>query len=306
MTGDRDRVALITAGQAHTCGLEADGTAWCWGCNGSGSWATARTTDKPTPVAGRHGRRRGAAPAHRRRLPHVRAGRRRHRLVLGQQRLRAARRRHHHAPTAHPGPGAGTGTGWTTLNAGAFPHVRAGTTDGTAWCWGYNGYGQLGDGTTTTASHTGAGHRHRRPVTQLTAGDGHTCGLARPTAPPGAGASTTPGSSATAPPPTSPLRCRSPAPVDSPLTAGNGHTCGLTTDGTAWCWGSSFYGQLGDGTTTDKSTPVQVTGTGWTTLNAGHGHTCGLKPGAPPGAGASTIPASSATAPLRTGLHRCR
>jgi alpha-tubulin suppressor-like RCC1 family protein len=36
------------------------------------------------------------------------------------------------------------------------------------------------------------------------------------------------------------------------------HTCGVKTDGTLWCWGRNNIGQLGDGTTTDRLTPVQV------------------------------------------------
>jgi Alpha-tubulin suppressor and related RCC1 domain-containing proteins len=42
------------------------------------------------------------------------------------------------------------------------------------------------------------------------------------------------------------------------LTAGNEHTCGLATDNTVWCWGENEYGQLGDGTFTDRRRAVQV------------------------------------------------
>jgi hypothetical protein len=48
----------------------------------------------------------------------------------------------------------------------------------------------------------------------------------------------------------------------------NTHTLALKTDGTLWAWGENSYGQLGDGTTTTRSTPVQV-GTGFASISAG-------------------------------------
>jgi alpha-tubulin suppressor-like RCC1 family protein len=40
------------------------------------------------------------------------------------------------------------------------------------------------------------------------------------------------------------------------ISAGIAHTVGITTSGAAYAWGANIYGQLGDGTTTDRSTPV--------------------------------------------------
>jgi alpha-tubulin suppressor-like RCC1 family protein len=64
------------------------------------------------------------------------------------------------------------------------------------------------------------------------------------------------------------------------VTAGNGHTCGVTLARKAYCWGLNLDGQLGDGTTTNRSTPRAVAG--GLTFNqtvAGVGHSCGVTVG---------------------------
>jgi len=44
------------------------------------------------------------------------------------------------------------------------------------------------------------------------------------------------------------------------LALGGSHTCGLVAGGVAYCWGSNFGGQLGEGSTTDASGPKAVGG----------------------------------------------
>ena len=67
----------------------------------------------------------------------------------------------------------------------------------------------------------------------------------------------------------------------SALSAGYQHVCALLTGATVNCWGANLSGQLGDGTTTDRSAPVAVKGVGATTalsgvtaLSAGRQYSC--------------------------------
>jgi alpha-tubulin suppressor-like RCC1 family protein len=63
------------------------------------------------------------------------------------------------------------------------------------------------------------------------------------------------------------------------ITAGNEYTCALTSAGAAYCWGKNNFGQLGDGTNTDSSTPVAVSmpaGVTFTSISVGYEHTCAL------------------------------
>ena len=64
----------------------------------------------------------------------------------------------------------------------------------------------------------------------------------------------------------------------SRVAAGDSFTCGVKTDGTVWCWGRNNVKQLGDGTTTNRTRPVQVIGlSGATQIIAGQGFACALK-----------------------------
>jgi len=62
------------------------------------------------------------------------------------------------------------------------------------------------------------------------------------------------------------------------ISLGSGHGLAIKPDGTVWAWGNNIYGQLGDGTTTHRSTPVQVSGlTDVVSVAGGWAHSLAIK-----------------------------
>ena len=129
------------------------------------------------------------------------------------------------------------------------------------WCWGGNGRGQLGDGTTTdrTLPTRVAG---LSDVVSLSVGTDHACaaggsGVLRCW---GANTSGQLGDSTTIDHP-SPTVVSGLTNVTS-VTAGAGSTCAIGDRGTAkqqvFCWGRNDWGQVGDGTTTERREPTLV------------------------------------------------
>ncbi|MCB9655140.1 MAG: hypothetical protein H6729_13535 [Deltaproteobacteria bacterium] len=48
--------------------------------------------------------------------------------------------------------------------------------------------------------------------------------------------------------------------TENSMSFGENHTCARRQDGTVWCWGTNFFGELGDGTNIDRTEAVQVIG----------------------------------------------
>ncbi|NLB13454.1 MAG: RCC1 repeat-containing protein, partial [Gammaproteobacteria bacterium] len=65
------------------------------------------------------------------------------------------------------------------------------------------------------------------------------------------------------------------------VAAGLAHSSAVTGSGAVYCWGSNEYGQLGDGSSMDRVTPVQVTGlgSGMQAVSVGRDHSCALSQG---------------------------
>jgi len=159
-----------------------------------------------------------------------------------------------------PQPVTGLASGVASISSGAN-HACALTTAGAVQCWGNNGYGQVGNGSTTNQSTPQPVTGLSSGVAAIAAGQFHTCALTTAGAVQcwGANNSGQLGDGST-------TNKSTPQPVTGLasgvafIAAGAAHTCALTLAGAVQCWGSNSSGQLGDGSTTNKSTPQPVTG----------------------------------------------
>ena len=174
------------------------------------------------------------------------------------------------------------GTNWNQVGCGYY-HTSATKKDGTLWCWGYNGYGQLGTNNITNVSspiqvvgaatnwvQTACGYHFtggrktdgtlwfwgRNNNGQL--GD-NTSGFANNRS--------------------SPVQTAAIGTNWTTFACGWFHTAAIKADGTLWTWGNNYNGQLGDNTRIHRSSPVQTVtgGTNWKQVSCGSGHTAAIK-----------------------------
>ena len=174
------------------------------------------------------------------------------------------------------------GSNWKTVGRAYGSHVHAIKTDGTLWLWGYNNYGQLGDGSSIT---------HRSSPIQTVAGGTnwkevsggwiHTAAIKTD----GTlwlwgynydgqlGDNTTATKS-------SPVQIIGGGTNWKLVSCGHYHNAAIKTDGTLWTWGQNGFGQLGNGVDiTNRSSPGQTVsgGTNWKQMSAGSGHMVAIK-----------------------------
>ena len=266
----------LTAGRRHTCALDRIGGVQCWGYNGFGQLGDGTAVDRHTPVnvgglgAGVMGLQAGGE--------HTCAIGRGGGLKCWGSNLSGELGDGTTTDRASPVNVVGLQTGVIALAAGG-KHTCALTSAGRVKCWGLNNFGQLGDGSTTDRLTPMAVAGLTARVVAIAAGDSHTCAVIN----------------------TGGVKCwglndfgqlgdgstaNRLTPVDVgglttrvvAVAAGNGHTCALTRAGGMKCWGSNFWGQLGDGTTTDHLTPADVVGlaTGVVASAANHLSACAM------------------------------
>lgn len=251
--------SAVSAGVYHACGLTAAGAIYCWGNNYDGQLGNGTTSyvnSSPIRVSGDSS------------FVAVGAG---DQYTCGLTAIGAAycwgRNAYGRLGTGDttssmvPVPVSG-GLRFTALSAGYF-HVCGLTHEGAAYCWGGNFTGELGNGT-SEASTTPVAVAGGLTFETISAGQWATCGV------------TTGGTAycwgfngygqlGNATVPLTLAANATPVPVSGGLTfatisTGYLHTCGVTTQGEAYCWGDNSEGELGDGSTTIRLTPVLVFG----------------------------------------------
>jgi alpha-tubulin suppressor-like RCC1 family protein len=269
----------VAAGSSHTCALTYAGNVRCWGDNSLGQLGDGQACGEvtcPTAVGVQ-----GLPPDV---VKLTAAGS--HNCVLTSAGGVACWGLNNHGQIGDgtltnrstPVDVVGLAGGVIAVSAGGW-HTCALTSAGGVKCWGRNGDGQLGDGTNTQRTTPtnvsgltsgiaaiGAGRQHTCAVNaqggvkcwglnnygQL--GDGTTTIRATPVSVSGlAGAVVS-------------------------IAAGRHHTCALTSTADVQCWGANYAGQLGNGTTTDSTMPVNVLGlaNNVVAVGAGESHTCAL------------------------------
>ena len=266
----------ISAGVEHTCAITSLGRAMCWGSNRYGMLGDKTVTDRlvPTPVVGLDSR-----------VVEISAGTYHTCAVTSAGAVKCWGSN----PDGRLGDGttitrnvptqvSGLTSGVIAVSAG-HEHTCALTEEGSVLCWGYNGYGRLGDGTFATRLVPTQVVGLSSEIVAISSGGYHTCAVA---ADGGVwcwgynghgtlGDGTTVASYV-------PIQVSGLSASAISISAGYEHTCALTAEGAVECWGLNSYGCLGDGTVVERHVPTQVLGLtgGVVGVSTGNFHTCAV------------------------------
>ena len=269
----------IAAGRLYSCALTNAGVAYCWGGNTNGALGNGTTAldSVPHPVSGGmvfqaistgtgSGGRQTCA------INSTGTG-----FCWGADGSGQLGNGAPLAPVTTPSAVLVSGT-WTQIAAAAFYSCGV-RTSGAAFCWGADGFGQLGNGAPKANTDQPSKVVGGLLFTQVAPGQVHTCGLVT------GGAAYCWGSNlngrlgqdtVTTTESLTPLAVSGGLTFSS-LESGNSFTCGLTAGGTAYCWGYNASGQLGNGSTDNATAPTLVAGgISFASIAAGTDHVCGV------------------------------
>jgi len=280
----------VSLGEQHTCVVLDTGVLKCWGRNNHGQIGVGSGGDKDTPQTVNVGSGRTTTSVY--------LGYHHTCAILDDQSVKCWGRNQ----DGELGVGSTTSsfnTPQTIDSLGTGRHAISlalgqGFTcalldDGSIKCWGQDNEGQRGDGggygsdirsPPSSAISLPAG----RTATQISAGEFHVCALLDDASVvcwgKNAEGQLGDGSTTNRDVPVATSSFGSGHSV-AHVSAGYDHTCALLTDGGVRCWGSNNNGQLGDGTSTDRSTPPSSDinlGSGYTAIgiSSGGGHTCAM------------------------------
>jgi alpha-tubulin suppressor-like RCC1 family protein len=266
----------VAAGDRFSASIKNDGTLWTWGRNNVGQLGTGNVTSRSSPnttAAALVGDWQRIACGY----EHVVAVKTNGSLFSWGRNTSGALGSG--TTTSRSSPVSIAGSTWTTVAAG-FNCSAATKNDGTLWLWGDNTKGQLGDGTTTNRSSpvttTVAGTTWKQVAigrvstaavkndgSLWTWGDNSTGTLGNGTTTDRSSPNTVVGAG---------LNWNRVA-VGQLSATGGGFAMAIKNDGTLWTWGSNANGQLGDNTTTNRSSPVTTItgGNNWKVIAAGWG-----------------------------------
>ncbi len=259
-------VTFIAAGTDHTCAVLSSGAVKCWGNNSAGQLGTGTAggtfnTPQAVPAITSGAHTIGAGLGNTVAMVNGRAytwGDNEYgQLGLGG----AADNNPHPTPTQI----TSLGTTVSLVSSNAVATVCSTSTSGALTCWGFNGSGGVGNGTTsnavTTPSLVSGGLSFSTIIPAYT-GNGHTCGSTA------SGAAYCWGNNNEGEVGVSPYQADplTPVPVSGQgsgvnwVAAGSIHSC-FVTNGHVYCTGDNTCGELGNGTATSSTVPVLVNGT---------------------------------------------